>query len=156
MLKHLRAKNRSIEDGVENVEKYLKKMGVEDGALDEGGRARVQYNQVGLHIRVLPEHNLIIFKTFTNFLPDPAEGTLLPLHYHLLDLNDEPMTGLAYFSIVDSREIGQEHDAISVETKRPLADMSFEEFESSVQAVGEVANIYMGRLEEMFGAPRIP
>ncbi|MGF1505784.1 MAG: YbjN domain-containing protein [Chloroflexi bacterium] len=155
MLSHLRAQNRAIEKGLRSLEKYLQKID-SSMTLDERGRARIQYNQVGLHIHAIPDANLVIFKTFINFLPDPAEGTLLPLHYALLDLNDEPMTGLAYFSIVDSREIGSEHDAISVETKRPLADMSEEEFMQCVRAVGEVANIFMEKLEADFKAPRVP
>jgi hypothetical protein len=47
-------------------------------------------------------------------------------------------------------------DVISVETKRPIVDISFEEFSASLEAVGEVANMWMNRLEQEFKAPRIP
>jgi hypothetical protein len=155
MLKHLRAQNRAIERGLKDVNSYLKKISPEL-ALDESGRVRLQFQEVGLHIRVMPEYNLILFKTFINFLPDPVNGNLLPLYYHLLDHNDSPDTGLAYFCIVDAQEIGADKDVISVEFKRPITDTSEDEFKSALGAVGEVANIYMKRLEEEFGAPLIP
>jgi hypothetical protein len=155
MLSHLRAHNRAIEQGVKAIEGHLKK--ISDGAvLDPGGRCRLQYEDVGVHIVVLPEHNLVIFKTFINFLPDPASGKLLPLYYHLLDMSDEPDTGMAYFAIVAGEELDMEHDVISVETKRPIADISLDEFRTCVQIVGEVANLWIDRLEEKFDAPRIP
>lgn len=155
MFAHLRAHNRAIERGIKSIESYLKKVS-DSAALDEQGRCRLQYQDVGVHIVVLPEHNLVIFKTFINFLPDPASGKLLPLYYHLLDMSDEPSTGMAYFSIVASEELDLKSDVISVETKRPIVDISFEEFKTCLQTVGEVANLWIERLETEFDAPRIP
>jgi len=155
MLSHLRARNRTVEKGVKDIEDYIK--GVAKGVeLDERGRCRLQYGQVGVHVVIVPEHNLVMFKTFTNFLPDPDAGTILPLYYHLLDINDEPATGLAYFSIVAAEEMGVDQDVISVELKRPITDISEEEFKVCLEAVGEVANKYMSVLEEQFKAPRVP
>ncbi len=155
MLNHLRAHNRAIEKGIKNINEYLAK--TTDGVqLDDGGRARIQYENIGLHVAVITDHNLVIFKAFINLLPDATSGNILPLYYHMLDMNDEPMTGMAYFSIVAAEEIGTERDVISVEAKRPVADISFEEFKSCVSAVGEVGNIWMPRLQEMFDAPPIP
>ncbi|GAB4479449.1 MAG: hypothetical protein Kow00124_25150 [Anaerolineae bacterium] len=155
MLSHLRAQHRAIEKGLKALNEYLARStkGVQ---LDERGRARIQYENVGVHVVALPEHNLVIFKTFINFLPDPASGKLLALYYALLDKSDEPETGLAYFSIVAAEQIGAEKDVISVETKRPLADMSFEEFKVCIETVGEVANLWMQRLAEEFDAPPVP
>ncbi|HEC22720.1 MAG TPA: hypothetical protein ENI95_07370 [Chloroflexi bacterium] len=155
MLSHLRAQHRAIEKGIKAIDTYLGR--VSKGAkLDERGRCRLQYENVGLIVLVIPDHNIVIFKTFINFLPDPASGKLLPLYYHLLDMSDEPETGLAYFAIVAAEELGAEKDIISVETKRPIADISFEEFITCVRAVGEVANRWMERLEKEFEAPRVP
>lgn len=155
MLSHLRAQNRAVEKGVRNINSYLKKAasGVQ---LDERGRCRVQYNNVGVHVVVQSDHNLVIFKTFINFLPDPASGKLLPLYYHLLDMNDEPATGLAYFAIVAGEELDTDGDVISVETKRPIVDISEEEFRNCLQSVGEVANIWMQKLADEFDAPPVP
>jgi hypothetical protein len=155
MLAHLRARHRTIERGIKAINTYLNKIS-EGAALDDKGRCRIQYENVGLHIIARPDENLLIFKAFTNFLPDPETGKILPLYYHLLDMSDEPSTGLAYFAIVASEEVGAESDMISVETKRPIADISYEEFETCLKSVGEVANLWMGRLEEEFGAVRIP
>jgi hypothetical protein len=155
MLSHLRAQHRSVEKGLKAIESYLGK--VSEGAkLDERGRCRVQYHDVGIHVVVLPQHNIVIFKAFINFLPEPSSGKLLPLYYHLLDMSDEPDTGLAYFSIVASEELKTDRDIISVETKRPIADISFEEFKANLEAVGEVANKWIGRLENEFDAPKVP
>lgn len=154
MLDHLKAHNRAIERGIRNINKFLDQMA--DSSLDENGRCRIQYRDIGLHVVVMPEHNLVIFKTFINMLPDPGSGKLLPLYYHLLDMNDEPQTGMAYFAIVASEEVGMDSDVISVETKRPIVDISLEEFKSSVETVGEVANHFMGSLEEEFHAPVVP
>ncbi len=155
MLSHLRAQHRSVEKGLKAIETYLGK--VSQGAvLDERGRCRIQYNDVGIHVVVLPQHNMVIFKSFINFLPEPSSGKLLPLYYHLLDMSDNPDTGLAYFSIVASEELKTERDIISVETKRPIADISFEEFKANLEAVGEVANKWMNRLESEFNAPKVP
>jgi hypothetical protein len=155
MLSHLKAQHRAIEKGLKNIDRYLAK--VTDGVqLNEQGRARVQYQNVGVQIVVLVEHNMVIFKAFINFLPDPDSGKILPLYYHLLDMSDEPQTGMAYFSIVAAEEIGAEKDCISVETKRPIADISLGEFKGCVQAVGEVANQWMPRLAEEFDAPVVP
>ena len=155
MLQHLKAQHRTIEKGIKNINQYLDKLS-KGAALDENGRCRLQFQEVGLHIAVLPDANLVIFKSFTNFLPDAASGKILPLYYHLLDMSDEPQTGMAYFAIVAAEEVGAEHDMISVETKRPIADMSFEEFEQCAGVVGEVANLFMHRLEDEFGAPVVP
>ncbi len=155
MLSHLRAQHRAIEKGIKDIGNYLNR--VSDGAkLDERGRCRLQFENVGVHILVRPEANMVIFKTFINYLPDPSTGKILPLYYHLLDMSDEPVTGMAHFAIVAAEQLGTEHDVISVEAKRPIADISFEEFTSCLQAVGEVANAWMERLEAEFGAPRIP
>lgn len=155
MLAHLRAQHRSIEKGIRDINAYLDR--VSKGAkLDEAGRCRLQFENVGLHILVRPEHNMVIFKTFINFLPAPESGKILPLYYHLLDMSDEPETGMAYFAIVSSEQLGTERDVISVETKRPIADMTFEEFVSCLRIVGEVANHWMERLEKEFDAPRVP
>ena len=155
MLQHLKAQNRAIEQGIKNIDKYLGK--VSEGAhLDENGRCRIQFQEVGLHIVVLPDANMVIFKSFTNFLPDATSGKILPLYYHLLDMSDNPQTGMAYFAIVAAEEVGSDHDMISVETKRPIADMSFEEFEQCAQIVGEVANLWMHKLAEDFDAPVVP
>lgn len=153
MLDHLRAHHRAIERGVRQIQESLKK--VADTALDERGHAVVHVEDVGVHVVVSPEHNLVIFKSFINFLPDPASGKVLPLYYHLLDMNDEPDTGLTYFSIVASEEMDAEQDIISVETKRPIADISHEEFEICLATVGEVGTNFTALLEEQFSAPRI-
>jgi hypothetical protein len=155
MLSHLRAQNRAIEKGVKSISGFIGRIS-SDATLDEHGRCRIQYNDVGVHIVVLPDHNLVIFKTFINFLPDPSTGKVLPLYYHLLDMSDEPQTGMAYFAIVAAEALEFERDVISVETKRPIADISFDEFQGCLQIVGEVANQWIGRLEEEFGAPRVP
>ncbi len=155
MLTHLRTQHRAIEKGIRAINEYLGRVS-QGAALDDQGRCRIQFENVGLHVLVRPEHNMVIFKTFINFLPDPESGKILPLYYHLLDMSDEPETGMAYFAIVASEQIGSERDAISVETKRPIADMSYEEFVSCLRIVGEVANLWMDRLEAEFGAPRIP
>lgn len=155
MLSHLRSQNRNLERGIKNIQDYLKQFagGVQ---LDERGRARVQYGNVGVHVMVLPDHNIVIFKAFINILPDPGSGKILPLYYHLLDMNDEPSTGLAYFSIVAAEQVGMERDCVSVECKRPIADISPEEFKMCVEAVGEVSNQWMPRLQEQFEAPPVP
>ncbi len=155
MLDHLRAQNRAIEKGLKDIGTYLNKAS-KGAALDERGRCRLQFEQVGVHIVVLPDANMVIFKTFINYLPDPDSGKILPLYYHLLDMSDHPQTGMAYFSIVAAEELGEEHDVISVETKRPIADMSYDEFVSCLRTVGEVGNMWMGRLETEFGAPHVP
>ena len=155
MLSHLRAHNRAIEKGVKAIEGYVGRIS-SGAALDENGRCRIQYENVGVHIVVLPDHNLVIFKAFINFLPDPSTGKVLPLYYHLLDMSDEPQTGMAYFAIVAAEALELEKDVISVETKRPIADISFDEFQGCLQIVGEVANQWIDRLEEEFGAPRVP
>lgn len=156
MLAHLRAKNRTVERGLKSIEEYIKSASSGGVELDANGRCRLQYDQIGVHIIVIPEHNLILFKSFTNFLPDPESGTILPLYYHLLDMNDEPQTGLAYFSIVAAEEMSMEQDVISVEVKRTITDISEDEFMSSLQAVGEVANAFMKNLEDKFKAQRVP
>lgn len=155
MLTHLRARHRTIERGIKAVNTYLDRIS-EGAKLDGKGRCRVQYENVGLHVVALPDDNMLLIKAFINFLPDPETGKILPLYYHLLDMSDAPATGLAYFAIVASEEMGAERDIISVETKRPIADISFEEFEICLKSVGEVANLWMGRLEAEFGAPPIP
>jgi hypothetical protein len=71
-------------------------------------------------------------------------------------MNDAPETGLAYFAIVASEEVGGEHDVISVESKRPIVDISQDEFTACLKTVGDVANQWMDRLEQEFEAPRIP
>jgi hypothetical protein len=155
MLSHLKAQHRAIEKGIKNISEYLDKTA--NGAkLDERGRARIQYENIGVHVVIIPDHNIVIFKAFINFLPDPNSGKILPLYYHLLDQSDEPQTGLAYFSIVAAEEIGAEKDCISVETKRPIADISLDEFRACVSAVGEVANAWMQKLAEQFDAPPVP
>lgn len=156
MLAHLRARNRTVEKGIKSIEDYIQNASSGGVELDPSGRCRLQYDQIGVHIIVIPDHNLILFKAFTNFLPDPESGNILPLYYHLLDMNDEPLTGLAYFSIVAAEEMGMEQDVISVEVKRTITDISEEEFMASLQAVGEVANAFMYKLEETFKAQRIP
>lgn len=155
MLSHLRAQHRAIEKGIRAINSYLARLS-SDLSLDEHGRCRLQVEDVGVHVVVQPDHNIVIFKAFINFLPAPETGKILPLYYHLLDQSDEPQTGMAYFAIVASEELGSERDAISVETKRPIADISYEEFVACVKTVGEVANLWMPRLEEEFDAPRVP
>lgn len=156
MLSHLRAQHRSIEKGIKSIDSYLSKTTEGHVTLDENGRARIQYGDVGIHVVVLPDHNLVIFKAFINLLPDPESGTILPLYYHLLDMSDEPQTGMAYFAIVAAEEIGMERDVISVETKRPIVDISLDEFKMSVSAVGEVANAWIEKLAKEFDAPPVP
>jgi len=155
MLQHLKAQHRTIEQGIRDIDKFLGKLS-EGAHLDETGRCRIQFQEVGLHIVVLPDANMVIFKAFTNFLPDATSGKILPLYYHLLDMNDEPQTGLAYFAIVAAEEVGSDRDMISVETKRPIADMTFEEFQQCAGTVGEVANLWMNKLAEEFDAPVVP
>jgi hypothetical protein len=151
MLPHL----RSIEKGIKSIDGYLNR--VSKGAqLDENGRCRLQADQIGVHVVVVPDQDILTFKAFINFLPDPATGKVLPLYYHLLDMSDAPETGLAYFAIVASEEVGGEHDVISVECKRPIVDITFEEFTACLKAVGNVANQWLSRLEEEFDAPRVP
>jgi hypothetical protein len=151
MLPHL----RSIEKGIKSIDGYLNR--ISKGAqLDENGRCRLQADQVGVHVVVAPEQDILTLKAFINFLPDPATGKVLPLYYHLLDMSDAPETGLAYFAIVASEEVGGEHDVISVECKRPIVDITFEEFTACLRAVGSVANEWMNRLEEEFEAPKVP
>ncbi len=151
MLPHL----KSVEKGIKAVEGYLTK--IEKGLkLDDNGRCRIQLGEVGVYVVVSPERDILVFKAFINTLPDPASGKVLPLYYHLLDMNDAPEIGLAYFAIVASEEVGGDHDVISVETKRPIIDISFEEFELCLNAVGEAANQWMPRLEEEFEAARVP
>jgi hypothetical protein len=155
MLSHLRAQHRTIEKGIKDINSYLDR--ASKGAhLDEAGRCRLQFENVGVHIVVRPDANMVIFKTFINFLPAPESGKILPLYYHLLDMSDEPETGLAYFAIVSSEQIGTDRDVISVEAKRPIADISFEEFVICLRIVGEVANQWMPRLEAEFDAPHVP
>jgi len=155
MLNHLRAHNRAIEKGLRDINGYLERVS-KGTQLNDDGKARIQYKDVGVHVLALPGINLVIFKTFINFLPDPTGGKILALYYDLLDKNDAPDTGLAYFSIVAAEEVGAERDVISVETKRPLIDMSFEEFTNCLTIVGEVANVQMVRLAEEFGADPVP
>ncbi len=155
MLSHMRAHLRAIEKGVRDIEGYLHRINP-NARFDEAGRCRLQYENVGVHVIIQPEHNIVLFKTFINFLPDPAAGKLLPLYYHLLDMSDEPQTGLAYFSIVAAEQLGTERDVISVETKRLISDTSYDEFLECLKVVGEVANQWMERLEQEFGAPRVP
>jgi hypothetical protein len=156
MLSHLRAQHRSVEKGIKDIDSYLVKTTEGHVKLDDNGRARIQYGNIGIHVVVLPDHNLVIFKAFINLLPDPEGGKILPLYYHLLDMSDEPQTGMAYFAIVAAEEIDMERDVISVETKRPIVDISLEEFKMSVSAVGEVANAWMEKLEKEFDAPPVP
>jgi hypothetical protein len=151
MLPHLKA----IEKGIQSIESYLKKTDAE-AALDESGRCRLQIDNVGVYVVVDPDEDKVVFKSFINTLPDPATGKVLPLYYCLLDMNDAPDTGLAYFAIVASEEVGGEHDVISVESKRPIIDISFEEFKACLKTVGDVSNQWMDRLEQEFEAPRIP
>ncbi|MBN1428451.1 MAG: CesT family type III secretion system chaperone [Anaerolineae bacterium] len=151
MLPHL----RSIEKGIKNIDGYLNRVS-KGSKLDENGRCRLQADQVGIHIVVAPGQDLLTFKAYINLLPDPATGKVLPLYYHLLDMSDEPETGQAYFAIVASEEVGGEHDVISVECKRPIVDISFDEFTACLQAVSSVANQWMDRLEEEFDAPKVP
>jgi hypothetical protein len=151
MLPHLRA----VEKGIKNIDDYLNR--VSKGArLDENGRCRLQADQIGIHVVATPGQDILTFKAFINFLPDPATGKVLPLYYHLLDMSDAPETGLAHFAIVASEEVGGEHDVISVEVKRPIADISFDEFAACLKSVGTVANQWIDRLEEEFDAPRVP
>jgi len=151
MLPHVKA----VEKGIKAVEDYLKKI-EKNLALDETGRCRVQIGEVGVYVVVSTQRDLVLFKAFINTLPDPGTGKVLPLYYHLLDMNDAPETGLAYFAIVASEEVGGEHDVISVETKRPIVDISYEEFSLCLNAVGDVANQWMTRLEGEFEAMRLP
>jgi len=151
MLPHLKA----VEKGIKSVEDYLKKLD-KTLALDEGGRCRVQMGEIGVYVVVSTQRDLILFKAFINTLPDPNTGKVLPLYYHLLDMNDAPDTGLAYFAIVASEEVGGERDVISVEVKRPIVDITYEEFTLCLNAVGDVANQWVGRLEEEFEAARMP
>lgn len=151
MLPHLKA----IEKGIQAIESYLKRIDA-DAKLDESGRCRLQIDSVGVYVVVAPDVDKVVFKAFINLLPDPATGKVLPLYYHLLDMNDAPDTGLAYFAIVASEEVGAEHDVISVESKRPIVDISFDEFQACLKTVGEVSNQWMERLEQEFEAPRIP
>jgi hypothetical protein len=151
MLPHL----QNVEKGIKNINNYLDK--ISKGAqLDESGRCRLQLDQVGVHVVAVPGEDLLIFKAFINFLPDPATGKLLPLYYHLLDMNDNPETGIAHFAIVASEEVGSEQDMICVEVKRTIVDVSFEEFSACLKSVGEVANAWMPRLVEEFEASLIP
>ena len=151
MLPHLKA----VEKGIKSVEDYLHKIN-RDFKLDENGRCRLQVGDVGVYVVVSTKRDLILFKAFTNTLPEPSTGKVLPLYYHLLDMNDAPETGLAYYAIVASEEVGGEHDVISVETKRPIIDITFEEFNLCLKAVGDLANQAMGHLEEEFSAMRMP
>lgn len=155
MLSHLKAQHRAIERGIKDINSYLHKVG-SGATLDETGRCRIQFENVGVHVVVMPDHNIVIFKAFINFLPEPETGKILPLYYHLLDMSDEPQTGMAYFAIVRAEVIGAESDAISVETKRPIVDISLEEFTTCLKTVGEVANLWMQKLSEDFEAPIIP
>jgi hypothetical protein len=151
MLPHL----KNLEKGVKNIEGYLTRID-KAAQLDQTGRCRLQIGEVGIYVVVQPGQDILLFKSFINTLPDPATGKVLPLYYHLLDMNDALETGLAYFAIVASEEVGGDHDVISVETKRPIVDITFEEFELCLKAVSEVANRWMVRLEEEFAAMRIP
>lgn len=151
MLPHL----KNLEKGVKAIEDYLRRIS-KDAQLDENGRCRLQIGEVGIYVVVQPGLDILLFKAFINSLPDPSTGKVLPLYYHLLDMNDAPETGLAYFAIVASEEVGSQHDVISVETKRPIIDISFDEFQLCLNAVAEVASQWMVRLEEEFAAPRVP
>ena len=71
MLTHLRTQHRAIEKGIKAINEYLGRVS-QGAALDDQGRCRIQFENVGLHVLVRPEHNMVIFKTFINFLPDPA------------------------------------------------------------------------------------
>jgi hypothetical protein len=151
MLPHL----KQIEAGIQSIEGYLKRLNP-DAELDEKGHFVVQMDQVRVHIVVFPNVDKVVFKAYINMLPDPATGKVLPLYYHLLDMNDSPDTGLAFFAIVASEEVGTEHDVISVEAKRQIIGISQDEFQTCLTAVGEVSNAWMERLEQEFDAPHIP
>jgi hypothetical protein len=151
MLPHLKA----IEKGIKSIEGFVARID-KSARLGADGRCRLQIDDVGVYVVIAPDVDKVVFKAFINTLPDPSTGKVLPLYYHLLDMNDAPDTGLAYFAIVASEEVGGQHDVISVESKRPIVDISFEEFSACLKTVGEVAHQWMERLETEFEAPRIP
>lgn len=148
--------SRATEKGLRTLEKHIRKVSNGNVQLGRDGRCVIRYERVAVYILAVPSHDLVIFKSFINFVPDPNSGMVLPLYYHLLDMNDEPETGDAYFAIVAGEEIGKEQDAISVEVKRPITDISFDEFMRCVVSVGDVSNRYMLKLANEFKAPPVP
>ena len=153
MFKHLRAQGRSIERAMKDVEKFTQRY--DENANFEGGKALLMREGIWLQICPDRENNILAIKAYTNYIPNLEAPTLRDLYYSLLDLSDNPETGLAYFCIMDGDEVGMAQDVIGVEVKRPLADMSWEEFEAGVDAVEEVAALHAPRIAKEYDLPRI-
>lgn len=147
---------KGAERGLKELNKHIKT--ISKGACQLGGdrKCRLAYENINIYIAAFPAADLVIFKSFINFVPEPATGKVLPLYYHLLDMNDEVETLDAYFAIVSGEEIGRETDVVSVEVKRPLTDISFLEFTRCLISVGEVSNKYIRKLATEFQAPPVP
>lgn len=150
------AEEKVIHKGLRELDRHILKVTRGRNRLDPDGRCRLRYERVSVHIRAIPQQDLVIFKSFINFVPDPNTGMVLPLYYHLLDKSDHPETGDAYFTIAASEEIGTERDAISLESRRPLTDMSFEEFRRCLSSVALASDRYIVKLRDEFQAPPIP
>ncbi|MGF1506790.1 MAG: hypothetical protein ACFB51_16910 [Anaerolineae bacterium] len=72
-----------------------------------------------------------------------------------MDLSDNPETGLAYFCIMDGKEVGMAQNVIGVEVKHTISDLGYNEFSASLLAMEVVASRHAGRIADAYGAPRI-
>jgi hypothetical protein len=147
---------KRIEKGLADLDKHIRMVTNGKVGLGPDGQCVLQWKSIIVYIVAVPPQDLVIFKTFINFLPDSGTGMILPLYYHLLDMNDETETGFAYFAIVSGGDNPNARDVISVEVKRPISDISFDEFMGCLASVGEVSNRYIVKLQKEFQAPPVP
>jgi len=147
--------DKNIKKGLKELEKHISKITNGKVKLDENYRCKFHLENIAIYLLAVPQYDLLILKSYINFLPDPNSGMILPLYYHLLDMNDEHETGFAYFAIVSGQN-PTDKDMISIEAKRPITDISFEEFYRCLLSVGKVSQQYVEKLEKEFQAPRVP
>jgi hypothetical protein len=117
---------------------------------------------VDVWVRVIPDvGGTLVFESFTNMLPDPtlpgfSSGNMLALFRDLLELNGGGASGDAYFTIKDlPTGPGSHQSAISVEIRRPIRGLDFDEFQRCLTHVAVLADENDERLAHEFNAPKI-
>lgn len=146
----------AVARGLQELDRAIQTISRGNAQLDPEGRCRLRYQRISVHVRAIPALDLVIFKSFINFVPHPNTGMVLPLYYHLLDQNDALETGEAYFALVPAEEAGTERDVISMEARRPLSDITLEGVRRCLASVALTSDAYIIKLRDEFQAPPVP
>lgn len=146
---------KKVEKGLKEVNNFLKKLtGGAVGALDAQGAAAVSYQGIRILVKSSPQSNIMIFKNYINFLPaGVSDIQMANLCQFLLRQNDDPANLNAYFAIV--RQEGGP-DVISVEMRRPITDINYDEFVNGFNSVANVSAKWRSRLQQEFNASPVP